>query len=200
MPDIILNTYFTIPGIGFHDEFDRVDGPLGETLDGKAWARFQIGSGVDVVIAGNAAQTTAVTGTSVYRAADAGSQTIEVESTIETAGNGAGGFVLATAAWDNALRVRFRAPAAGNRISVERYRGTPNEDVFNAPAGTPLVNDGDTVRATWDGEGLSVYVNDVMAINHWQPANRSGLGRFAGLYGAAGGIPIRWANIIARAL
>ncbi|KQR86824.1 hypothetical protein [Microbacterium sp. Leaf179] len=195
MPHIILTGHREVNPLlpflpGFRDDFNRPNGALIATADGRAWKTYTTDSAVraDVVVQDNAAVVTVpadATG-NVAKLVDSRATNMVIETVVKVVGSRAGSIYFRATDMLEGVEFCLRTSSGSTRPAfftrINGARAMPENG--QAPVGT-VINDGDRIRLVADGTSLIAYLNDVPIIACESSVGLSRTG--VGFYAFAGG-------------
>lgn len=167
--DIILDTLFNNPNLpldpvlGFFDDFNRADGPIGVTSgEGRAWNKQTVSAGDGAaVVSGNQAAATGTSGAFAYTV-DAGSANGTLSTTITTvATDGNTRLLFRCQDYDNTLMLTMLT--ATGRMQLFRKVAAVSTTLADVPVSTGLIN-GKLLEIVLSGTSVSVKLDGATII------------------------------------
>ncbi|PPG25960.1 hypothetical protein C5E10_17985 [Pseudoclavibacter sp. RFBG4] len=148
-----------VPTVGFADNFNRSDGPLGFTPVGlKPYIQLDaVPTSPGVVrVVSNRAQATSVGGF-VYQVLECYESNGTLTATAAVVGNRQGGLAVRAKDANNLIRLALRLSAAGPTYTLQLVSTTVAQ--ANLATSSVTSNNGDTIAIVMDGPSIKVIVN-----------------------------------------
>jgi hypothetical protein len=200
MPQIILTGYSDpnplLPFLpGFRDDFNRLDGPLIATTNGRPWTYSESSPNrPDVLIQNGAATVVVPSGATGNVAALVETRSSDgvLTGVLKSKANQAGSLIVRGESVYDCIELGLRVSSNALRPGLyARNAGTRSELALSA-VGT-AVNDGDRFSVVLDGPAIVVYQNDVpiIATETTQHITKTK----AGIYAYSSGSGIAWDSL-----